>query len=385
VRSIALAGLFLCGLSSWAAVADAQTATPSESGTPPADLTQAVAAPKAADAPTLAPPTDSMNAALSAGGQYAAGNSKLFATTGLGKFDVRRGDNAFGVQLLGNYSEGFVTPTPAATATSTPAGSWKPSTENYQGKLRYDRYFSDAFGAFVQLTGTHDAFQAIAFRLNVDPGVKLFFFNEPTTRFWGELGYDFEFDDNDTYSDGIERAGAGGPALDASNLPYVIKRQNTIHSTRLFVGMKHAFNKDVQLSLGLEYLQGLGGAGTGTPNVPAGWTPAEVDLVAISVTGARVNGDALLAAQVGGGFAIGVGLSAKYNGTPLAGKKDVDSTGTLSLIYAFSSPSPSPTPAPTCPPPPPAPPPASPPPPAEAPPPAPAPVSPAPTTTGPTL
>jgi hypothetical protein len=369
-RSTGVAGVILLGTSAWTAAALAQAAppAPSESGTPPADLAQAVAAPKAADAPDLAAPTtDSTNAALSAGGQFASGNSKLFAATGLGKFDMRRGNNAYGVQVVGNYAEGAV----------APSTTLKSTTENLQGKLRYDRYFTPAFGAFMQLTGTHDAFQAITFRLNVDPGVKLFFVDQPTTKFWGELGYDFEFDQNYVDGVGIEQAGSGGPALDANNLPYVIQGQNTIHSTRLFAGFKHAFNDKVNLSLGLEYLQGLGGSGTDLPGVPFGYNASQVDRVAVSVTGARLNGDALIAAQVGGGFSIGMGLSGKFNSAPLAGKQDLDTTGTLSLIYSFSSPTPTPPPTCTEPPPPPPPPPAAAPPapppaPVAAPPPAPA-------------
>ena len=113
----------------------------------------------------------------------------------------------------------------------------------------------------------------------------------------------------------------------------------------------------MNLSLGLEYLQGLGGTGTDLPAVPFGYSASQVDRVAVSVTGARLNGDALLAAQVGGGFSIGMGLSGKFNSAPLAGKQDLDTTGTLSLIYSFASPTPA-TP-PTCTEPPPPPPPAA--------------------------
>jgi hypothetical protein len=349
VRWLATVTLVPAALVSWAAAALAQAPPPSQTGTPPADLAQAVAAPKAADAPTIAAPaTDSMNAALSAGGQYATGNSKMFSATGLGKFDIRRGANGFGAQVVGNYAEG-ATP---------PATTMKATTENLQGRLRYDRYFTPAFGAFLQVTGTHDAFQAITFRLNVDPGVKLFFVDEPNTKFWGELGYDFEFDENYTDSDGIEQAGAGGPSLDAKGLPYLIIQDNTINSTRLFAGLKHSFNDDVQLNVGLEYLQGLVGTGTGTPPLPSGFTAAQVDPVVISVTGARLNGDVLVTSKLGSGFSLGVGLSERFNSAPLAGKEKLDSSGTLSLIYSLSS-------AP--PPPPPPPPPAAPAPPAPAP------------------
>jgi hypothetical protein len=318
-------------------------AAPAANGTPPADVAQVVAAPTARDAPAIPPPTtDSTSAAVSAGGQFATGNSRLYAGTGQGKFDLRRGANGFGAALVGNFAETYATPAPTATAPA-PQGSFQKSTENLQGKLRYDRYFTPAFGGFMQLTGTHDAFQAITFRLNVDPGVKLFVIDEEKTKLWGELGYDFEFDDNYA-SGGIEQAGPGGPQLDANGLPYVIEQE-------------------ILVTAGLEYLQGFGGSGGGTPPVPPGYTAAQVDQVAISLTASRINFDALLAAHVGGGFSLGLGYTAKYNSAPLPGKVNLDTTGTLSLIYAFASPTPKPTtcPCPTEPPPPPPPPPGPPP------------------------
>ena len=302
---------------------------PGAAGAPPTDLTQTVQAPTERAAPTdAAPPTDTMSAAVSAGGQYAAGNSRLGAATGQGKFDLRRGDNGFGAAVVGNFAETYV------------GGSWQKSTENLQGKLRYDRYFTAAFGAFLQFTGTHDAFQAITFRLNIDPGVKLIVVDAESTKLWGELGYDFELDDNYTDGNGIEQAGAGGAQVDANGLPYVIEQTDTIHSSRVFAGLRHQFNKEVVLTTGLEYLQGFGGSGGGPPPVPPGYAASKVDLVPISLTASRVNFDALIAAHVGGGFALGFGVIAKYNSAPLPGKLNLDSTGTLSLIYAFASPAP---------------------------------------------
>jgi hypothetical protein len=310
------------------ALAQVPAGAPGAAGAPPTDLSQSVAqGPAERTAPeAVAPATDSTNAAVSAGGQYAAGNSRLYAATGQGKLDLRRGDNGFGAALVGNFAESDV------------AGAWTKSTENLQGKLRYDRYFTSVFGAFLQATGTHDAFQAITFRLNLDPGVKLIVVDAESTKLWGEVGYDFEFDDNFTDGSGIEQNGSGGAAVDSSGLPYVIEKTDTIHSSRLFAGVRHQFNKEVVLTSGLEYLQGFGGSGGGTPPVPAGYAASKVDLVPITLTAARLNFDALLAAHVGGGFSLGFGVTAKYNSAPLAGKVNLDSTGTLSLIYAFASP-----------------------------------------------
>jgi hypothetical protein len=351
-------GALSAALFTLATPALAQT-PPTGTGAPPADLTQTVVAPKGpGDGPKPNDTSaDSTDAAISAGGQFATGNSREFAATGLGKFNIRRGADAFGASLLGNYAEAFVVP--AATAPGTPSapGAWQRSTENLQGKVRYDRYLNRNTSVFLQVTGTHDAFQAVTFRLNADPGVKYLFVNDESVRLWGEAGYDFQFDDNFTNAEGIEQAGAGGFALDATGLPFVISRTDTIESARLFAGFHDAFNKEVQLNLGVEFLQGFGGSGGGVPATPPGFTAAMVDAVPISLTASRLNVDALLAAHVGAGLSIGVGFSAKFNSSPLPGKVDLDTSGTLNLIYAFSSPAPKGATCPCPPPEPPAPPP----------------------------
>jgi hypothetical protein len=348
-------------------------------GTPPADVSAAVAAPTAAGAPPAeAPPaSDSTNAAISAGGQLATGNSRSVAMTGTGKFDMRRGANAFGAAVIGNYAEAYVTPAPTfvpaqsfmgttfpAHTVPAAAPAWAESTENLQGKLRYDRYLTNDFSVFAQVTGTHDAFQALTFRLNGDLGAKYLFLNHPNTKVWFEAGYDFQYDDNYVDGNGIEQAGAGGAQADATGIPYVIKGSDTIHSGRLFGGFQHAFNKEITLNAGVEYLQGFGGNGGAVANAPSGFylvdaNPSNAMLAmdtakmlnpihnpSISTTGSRVNINLLLAAHIVGGVSLGVGFQAKYNSSPLPGKVELDTASTLTLIYAFSG-------APAAPPPPP--------------------------------
>ena len=95
------------------------------------------------------------------------------------------------------------------------------------------------------------------------------------------------------------------------------------------------------MQLGLEYLQSY-----------------------VDTTRYRVNCDAVVAAKVGGGLAIGIGFSARYDHAPLPGKEKLDTSTTLSLIYAYSDivepkkatcpcPEPTPPPPPQNPPPPP--------------------------------
>jgi hypothetical protein len=375
----------------WAPSAFAQVLV---TGGPPADEAAAVVAPKAVTyaGPPVGPVTDAMHVAISAGGQFQTGNSHLWAATGQGKFDIRRGSDAFAASLIGNYARIETFPASTTPGTAPPASYWADSTDNIQGKLRYDRYLTNDATLYLQLTGTHDTFQALTFRFNVDPGFKLLFLARPSTKLWGEAGYDFQYDLHYTDSYHLEGAGAGGLAVDANGNYYLISQSDTIHSSRLFLGFYQAFNKEVSLSTGLEYLQGFGGSGANPPAVPDGLVAcplpmslmgACVNPVTISLKSARINFDALLTANVGGGFSVGLGYSLKYNSAPLPGKFDLDTSGTFNVIYAFARPAPTPPPPPPCPPPPPPPPPppgaTTPPPPA---PPAPAtiPVEPAPAT-----
>jgi hypothetical protein len=82
--------------------------------------------------------------------------------------------------------------------------------------------------------------------------------------------------------------------------------------------VRHAFNKEVTLALGVEYLQSF-----------------------LDSTRYRVNFDLLFAARISGGLAVGLGGSARYDHDPLPGKENLDTTMTANLIYAFSSPPPS--------------------------------------------
>jgi hypothetical protein len=123
--------------------------------------------------------------------------------------------------------------------------------------------------------------------------------------------------------------GDGNPVLDpASGLPQRLDKTEIDHSARLFAGHSHAFNDAVTLALGVEYLQSF-----------------------IESERSRLNFDALFAAKVAGGLAVGFGFNARYDNAPLPEKRELDTTSTLTLIYSFSDAAP---PAePTCPSPPP--------------------------------
>jgi hypothetical protein len=148
--------------------------------------------------------------------------------------------------------------------------------------------------------------------------------------------------------------------LGANGQQLLLPKTASAQSGRLYLGLKHAFSKEVTFTTGVEYLQAFAATNGSSSDY-------------------RINYDALFAANLAGGFALGLGFSARYDHVPIPGKEDLDTSSTVTLIYSFAEPSPTPA---TCPCPPaaaeaPPPPPPPPPPPAA---PAPAPVTtPAPT------
>jgi hypothetical protein len=324
------AGLAVLGAA--AALLPARVAWAQPTGAPPPDAKALVAAPGTGPtAPVIQDPLDVTTATVSAGGQISTGNSRQIAGTANGEVTTRFSDNGFGASLLGNYGRSA----PPGKPTETTA-------QNIQGRLRYDRFLIDRLSLFLINTGRHDRFQHLDFRYNLDPGVKYLFVQEPETKAWGELGYDLQVDVRDR--DGRRITDPAGSTVGYGDKTAVD------HSTRLFAGFNHAFNEAVNLNLGVEYLQSV-----------------------VHSTQYRVNFDALFAAKLGAGLALGAGFGARYDHAPLAAVKQLDTLSTISVIYSFSNAAP-PPPPPACepcapPPPPPPPPPA---------PPAPAPVAPAP-------
>ncbi|MGD0678567.1 MAG: DUF481 domain-containing protein [Polyangiaceae bacterium] len=297
-----------CG---WLLLTTSARADNSALGAPPADATALVTAPKATeDVPTWTAPAVTTNATISAGGQATTGNSNMLAATVNGKFDTRRGADAFGASLLGNYGQ-------SAPPSNPEQGHEYVTTQNVQGRIRYDRYFSDSFAGFFMVTGRNDRFQGLVFRLNLDPGIKGVFFKTPETSLWGELGYDYQFDWR----------------LDSASYDMGLYRKVADHSARAFLGFKHSFNKHVTFTTGAEFLQGFVKS-----------TLANLDY------DSRLNYDALVAADMGGGLSLGAGFSARWDSRPLPGKAQTDTSTTLSLIYAFATqpPAPPPPPAPPC-------------------------------------
>lgn len=232
--------------------------------------------------------TDATEAKLQLGALISTGNSRSLATTGSGSMRLRRGDNELSAILAANY----------ARAAASPDATEETTMENYQGKLRYDRFVSDRTSLFLSFSGRRDRFQGLDARLNLDPGLAYYFISEEKQRLWGELGYDLQYDVRS--EDAIDVAAAEGTNLG---------KTKTRHSARGFLGYHTNVNERVSFDTGAELLVGI----PATEN----W---------------RLNWDNSLTVSLDARFSLGTTFNLRYDHNPLPGVEKLDTVTALNLI-----------------------------------------------------
>jgi putative salt-induced outer membrane protein YdiY len=217
------------------------------------------------------------------------GNARSLGLTTSGKFRLRRGANEVGATVVGNYGR-------AAAGPDQPVET---TVENLQGKVRYDRYISGPFAAFLGLSGLHDRFLGLDLRTNLDPGVAYYVLDEKLHRLWPELGYDLQHDIR--RDETLELAAAQGQDLD---------KTETTHNLRAFLGYDNDLAQGISFDTGVELLKSL--------TAEEAW---------------RLNWDVAFNAAVAGNLSLAVTLNFKYDNDPLPGVLDTDLTSALSLVY----------------------------------------------------
>jgi putative salt-induced outer membrane protein len=225
---------------------------------------------------------------LSAGGVLASGNSRSMALTGAGQLRLRRLANEYSASVAGNYGR----------SAPTPADDMETSVENLQGRIRYDRFLSESWALFVAQSARKDRFQGLEVRLNFDPGVAFYFFDEEKHRLWAEAGYDFQYD---------IRTSA---ALAAATTP--IERTEARHSARGFTGYENNINEALSFNTGLEYIQSV--------QESKNW---------------RLNWDIGLTSAISNSFSFATTFSLRYDNNPLEGVRKTDTLTALNLVYTL--------------------------------------------------
>jgi putative salt-induced outer membrane protein len=263
---------------------------------------------------------DATDASISAGGLVSSGNSPSTSVTAAIRFRIRRDASQFTAAAAYNYGQGPVKDANGNNILDSNGSPIKATTlDNLQARIRYDYFIGDNFTLFLGAQARHDLFQDLELRTQVDPGIGYYFVASKDRNVWIELGYDYLHDIRNTDDTGCVLSYTGDCAgVNAS-------KTLTSHSVRGFIGYNEIFNQGVSFVTTLEFLQAINSAD---------YTDTSGN--AQSIHPYRIAFDALLNAKLSTKFALGLGLSARYDsGAVIVGKKELDTISTVSLNYTI--------------------------------------------------
>ena len=174
-------------------------------------------------------------------------------------------------------------------------------------------FFAKRWTAFLQVTGRHDTFQGLVYRMNVDPGFAAYALNKPNHRLWFEAGYDFQYDlrteesilEEDMNGDLVRAEDPNNPGQ-----PYSIYDIN--HAVRLYAGYSNKLSERVSFDTGLEYLQSV-----------------------IVGKRFRLNYLAALNTQLVENLSFAVTFTLRYENDPLPDIQRLDTITAFQLAYRF--------------------------------------------------
>lgn len=234
---------------------------------------------------------DTTQLKLSAGGLFSSGNTRAVSVTAAARFKLRRDANQLTAAAAANYAK-----------SATAAGKGMETTlENVQGRIRYDRFFTDWMTGFLAMSANRDRFQGLNLRLNVDPGVAFYIIDHNKQQLWAEVGYDLQYDIR--RDETIDAAAAEGQVID---------KNETRHNLRGFLGYNNSLSDQVTFDTGLEYLQSVQ-----------------------NTTNWRLVWDAGINSNIGASFAVATTFTLKYDHNPLPGVQSTDAITAISLVYTM--------------------------------------------------
>ncbi|PIE06105.1 MAG: hypothetical protein CSA75_01265 [Sorangium cellulosum] len=232
---------------------------------------------------------DTTELKLSAGGLLTSGNAPSRFITGSGKFKMRRELNQLTASVAANYAQ---TQAPSEDSLET-------TVENLQGRVRYDRFFTDVLAGFLAVSATRDRFQGLDLRLSIDPGLAFYIIDDSGQQLWAEAGYDFQYDMR--RDDAIDAAALEGEKLDETEVR---------HNARAFVGYDYTLSEEVTFNTGVEYIQSV--------EESKNW---------------RLNWNFGISSNLGKSFAAATTFALKYDHNPLPGIEELDTVAAVSIVY----------------------------------------------------
>lgn len=260
------------------------------------------------------PEEDETAWALSAGAVFNTGNTESWNLNAGTNFRIVRGRHAFGLEWAFNYGR--------ANLPDDGDDDYVDTVRNSNARIRYDFYLTDMDALFAAVAHRWDTFAGLDTRLQAQAGYLRNFFKEENHRSWGEIGFDYTYDNFDP--EAIQDPDtAGNMECDPTVTPNVADRPaicqadgtQNVYAARVFLGYDNQLNEHVKVLAGLEALLNLE-------------DPEDL----------RLNFDAALRSTIAGSLQLELKFKLLFDNVPAlradgTSLEKVDTTTTLSLIY----------------------------------------------------
>ena len=165
-------------------------------------------------------PDEALSFTASLGLVYATGNTESWTLNGGTQFRLVRGRSAFSLDWTLAYGRADLTPLDDTR-------DFQDTVRNSNARARYDYYLTRMDALFVALAHRWDTFAGLDTRLQAQAGYLRNFIQRDKLRLWGEVGYDY------TYDNFVPLVDEMGMTLPGS--------QN-VHAARAYVGYDNKLN-----------------------------------------------------------------------------------------------------------------------------------------------
>ena len=256
-------------------------------------------------------PDEMLGWRASAGAVWASGNTNAWTLNAGTAFGIVRGRHGFGFDWT--FAYGRADPDP-----SDDTEEMVDAVRSSLARARYDFYLTRMDALFLSVVHRWDTFAGLDTRLQLQAGYLRNFFLEEKHRFWGEVGYDFTYDDyTPTQDPSNAMVPACDPAMgapaDVADRPSVcLLEGERVHAARAYLGYDNQLNELVLLTTGLEALFNLTDAN---------------DI--------RLNFDVAITSTLTTMLKLELKFRLLFDNEPVPGKESYDSLLTASLVFSL--------------------------------------------------
>ncbi len=261
-------------------------------------------------ATTDAPSEDETSWSISAGGVFNSGNTRSWQLNAGTDFRLVRGRHALGANFSFNYGRADI------KDENNLFTGYTDTVRNANTAVRYDFFLTDNDAIFLAAKHRWDTFAGLDTRLQLQAGYLRNFFKREKHRFWGEIGYDFTYDNFDP--DPLPNPDADAAICDATmgsdptDPSCFADGTQIVHAARVYIGYDNHLNDNVQFLAGAEVLINV----------------EELEDV-------RLNFDAALRSTIIDSLQIELKFRLQFDNVPVPGNVKVDTNTTVSLIYTL--------------------------------------------------